>query len=232
MMRILVPAVVTVAACAGKPVQFQDHLETSVKPQIVAGLVDNSKTQKDLEDLLKKEVMIPYQAASAAVDEGCQQPEKELDDSVKKGFELRDSLFKLFGFQFVPSSNLAENEEKRTAAAETLSELFIHGNTEFSELKNHALLRPLVSMLEAEEEKERRRMYGVMNQIMMERDLLGKDHEWHEDYRFLECREVIAKERESMLKFITDSVNPQVSSDLFSGRYSIKTNTRESGEID
>ena len=61
-----------------------------------------------------------------------------------------------------------------------------------------------------------------MNEIMMERDLLGKDHELPGDYRFPECREVIEKEREVMIKFITDSVNPQVSSDLFSGRYSRK----------
>ena len=140
-----------------------------------------AKTEKYLKDFLEKEIMIPYQTAFADVDEACKQPAKELADAVEKGFELGDSLFKLFGFQFVPSSNLAENEEQRTAAVKTLRALFIFGNTEFSELENHRLLRPLVSMLEAEKEEEKRRIYGVMNEIMMERDLLGKDHELPEE---------------------------------------------------
>ncbi len=64
MMRILALAAVVRAACGGAPVscqdsmeafrQLQDHLETTVKPQFVAGLADNSKTKKELKDVLEK----------------------------------------------------------------------------------------------------------------------------------------------------------------------------------
>jgi len=46
--------------------------------------------------------------AFAAFDEGCKQPEKELADAVKKSFELGNSLFKLFGFQFAPRTKSRE----------------------------------------------------------------------------------------------------------------------------